>query len=423
MQKVNTVTVIGANGAVGSGVSGIFASFGNAKVYVVARSKEKADIAKQKATGAVKASSIAERIIPKTYDDLEECVKNSDLIFESVAEDIAIKKDIHSKIAKYAKEDSIIGTGTSGLSINELALCYREEIRKNFIGIHFFNPPYSLTLCELIPTKYNEDTFVKELKEYLSKKLIRNVIIVSDVPAFLGNRIGFKFMNLALQYAKEYQDDGGIDYIDAILGAYTGRNMAPIETVNFVGLDIHKAIVDNVYNSSSDKEFILPDYVNLLIKENKIGVKVNEGLYKKSDDNNLVYDIKTNSYREKRKYNFDFKEKAIKKFKKGKYKEGFNYIKNDDSKESNICMKFLLNYIVYAINLAREISENISDIDIAMATGFNWIPPLALVEVLGGKEEVIKLCNKYLNKDDYNKIFDGIGLSNYDYRSFIKAKD
>ena len=423
MKKIKKVTVIGANGAVGSGVSGIFASFGNAKVYAVARSKEKADIAKQKATGAVKASSIAERIIPKTYDDLEECIKNSDLIFESVAEDIEIKKDIHSKIAKYAKEDSIIGTGTSGLSINELALCYSEEIRKNFIGIHFFNPPYSLTLCELIPTKYNEDSFVKELKEYLSKKLIRNVIIVSDVPAFLGNRIGFKFMNLALQYAEKYQDDGGIDYIDAILGTYTGRNMAPIETVNFVGLDIHKAIVDNVYNSSSDKEFILPYYVNLLIKENKIGVKVNEGLYKKSDDNNLVYDIKTNSYREKRKYNFDFKEKAIKEFKKGKYKEGFNYIKNDDSKESNICMKFLLNYIVYAINLAREISENISDIDIAMATGFNWIPPLALVEVLGGKEEIIKLCNKYLDKNDYNKIFDGISSSNYDYRSFIKAKD
>ena len=91
--------------------------------------------------------------------------------------------------------------------------------------------------------------------------------------------------------------------------------------------------------------------------------------------------------------------------------------------ESKICIKFLLDYIVYAIRLASEISENISDADVAMATGFNWIPPLAIVEVLGGKEEVIKLCNKYLDKKDYDKIFSEISSSNYDYRSFIKAKD
>ena len=70
MREFKKVTVIGANGAVGSGVSGIFASFGGALVYVVARSKEKAEIAKTKASKSVKASSIEERIVPKTYDDL-----------------------------------------------------------------------------------------------------------------------------------------------------------------------------------------------------------------------------------------------------------------------------------------------------------------------------------------------------------------
>ncbi len=423
MREFKKVTVIGANGAVGSGVSGIFASFGGALVYVVARSKEKAEIAKTKASKSVKASSIEERIVPKTYDDLKFCIEESDLIFESVAENLEIKKEIHETIAKYAKEGTIIGTGTSGLSINELKECYPNYLKKTFFGIHFFNPPYSLTLCELIPTKDNNDKSTLELEEYLEKKLFRKVIKVKDVPAFLGNRIGFRFMNMALEYAYKYQDEGGIDYIDSILGPYTGRNMPPLATVDFVGLDIHKAIVDNIYESIKDDNFKLPEYVNDLVKENKIGLKVNEGLYKKSEDSNLVYDIKTNSYREIQKYNFNFKEKAIEEFKKANYKEGFNYIKNDTSSESKICLTFLLDYIVYAIELSKEISEKIEDADIAMVCGFNWLPPLSLIEVLGGKDEVIKLCCKYLEKKNYKKVFEEIISSKYDYRSFIRAKE
>lgn len=54
-------------------------------------------------------------------------------------------------------------------------------------------------------------------------------------------------MNEALQYAERYADNGGIDYVDALLGPFTGRTMPPITTADFTGLDVHKAIVDNIY--------------------------------------------------------------------------------------------------------------------------------------------------------------------------------
>ena len=103
-----------------------------------------------------------------------------------------------------------------------------------------------------------------ELKEYLSNKLIRTVVEVKDSPAFLGNRIGFQFINEALRYAERFKDNGGIDYIDAILGSFTGRSMAPLTTSNFVGLDVHKAIVDNIYEDTHDhahETFVLPEFV------------------------------------------------------------------------------------------------------------------------------------------------------------------
>ena len=72
--KINTVTVIGANGTLGIGVAGIFASFGNAKVYMISRSLEKSLNSIDKASKSVKANSIKENLIAKDYTNIEECV-------------------------------------------------------------------------------------------------------------------------------------------------------------------------------------------------------------------------------------------------------------------------------------------------------------------------------------------------------------
>lgn len=232
--KVNKVTVIGANGTLGIGVSSIFASFGNTKVYMVARSKEKAEKAIEKSAMSVKAYAICDNMIPKTYEDIGKCIEDSDLIIETIVEDYGKKEEIHKIINKYMKKDSIASTVTSGISINKISKCYDIENRKRFMGIHFFNPPYSLQLCELIPSDETDKNKINEVEEYLTKILNRKVIITNDEAAFLANRIGFQFINKAMQYAKKYKEEGGIDYIDTILGGFTGRNMSPLHTADFV---------------------------------------------------------------------------------------------------------------------------------------------------------------------------------------------
>ena len=104
---------------------------------------------------------------------------------------------------------------------------------------------------------------------------------------------GTVVMHEALQYAERYQDNGGIDYIDALLGPFTGRTMPPISTADFVGLDVHKAIVDNIYENTNDyvhEKFVLPAYAQKLIDEKKLGRKSGEGLYKliKNDSGGLI---------------------------------------------------------------------------------------------------------------------------------------
>ena len=311
---IKTVTVVGANGTMGTNVSAIFASFGGATVYMVSRDREKSNRAAVKAGKTVKADSIGNHLITADYSMLAECVNVSDLVFESAAEDLELKIELHTKIGKCLKKGAVACTGSSGLSITRLAECYPLEVRSQFFGVHMFNPPYQLTLCELTASPYSDMQMYGELKDYLTNTLYRTVAESKDLPAFLGNRIGFYFMNEALLYAEQYQDNGGVDFIDALLGPFTGRTMPPITTADFVGLDVHKAIVDNIYENTNDyvhEKFVLPGYVQKLIDQKKLGRKSGEGLYKlikndSGDKRMMVYDIKTGMYRDEIKYSFPF---------------------------------------------------------------------------------------------------------------------
>ncbi|MEG1407225.1 MAG: 3-hydroxyacyl-CoA dehydrogenase family protein, partial [Ruthenibacterium sp.] len=207
--NIKTVTIVGANGTMGRNVAAIFASFGDATVYMVSRTIEKSKLAIQKSCASVKADSIVRKMIPADYSMLKDCVEKSDLIFECVAENLAVKNEITKKIASYQRNHTICCTGTSGLSITALSMNFDEESRKNYLGVHLFNPPYSMTLCEVIPTEFTAVSLLTQMEQYLESTLHRTVVRVKDSPAFLGNRIGFQFINEALQYAEKYKDNGG----------------------------------------------------------------------------------------------------------------------------------------------------------------------------------------------------------------------
>lgn len=437
--QIETVTILGANGTMGRNIAAIFASFGRAEVYLVSRTMEKSIQAREKAYISVRAESVKERMMPKDYSDLKECVEKSDLIFEACAESWETKVEIHREIAGYMESsemtDKIICSGTSGLSITGLAELYPEKLRKNVIGMHFFNPPYNMTLCELTPTVYTDRSVFDYVLKYGKSVLFRTMVEVKDSPAFLGNRIGFQFINEALQMAEQYKYNGGIDYIDAILGPFTGRAMAPLVTADFVGLDVHKAIVDNLYKNTNDwahDTFFLPEFADRLIHDGKLGKKTGAGLYKTVlHDSGVkirqVYDIEHGYYREIMQYRFPFVEDMVEALKTGDYSCAFQILEENHSQEAVICCKFMLKYVLYSLTAAREVGYNIHSADDVMATGFNWCPPLAIVEAFGGAGKFIRLCQERLKGQqleavDLGELKETIESSRYDYRRFIKAK-
>lgn len=430
---IKTITVIGVTGTMGANIAGIFAAFGDAKVYCVGRDIEKVKKTIPRIVQSVKADAIAKNLIPVDFDSLEQCVADSDFVFESSKEDMKVKVEIALRVARVLKPHAISATGSSGLSITKIAECYSEELRNHFFGVHMFNPPYNLQLCELIKTKYSDEQMYQELKAYLRNVLHRTVVEVKDAPAFLGNRIGFQFINEALQYAEKYKANGGIDYIDAILGSFTGRNMAPLTTSDFVGLDVHKAIVDNIYENTCDyvhETFALPEFVHKLVAEGKLGRKSGSGLYQLVKyDNGLerqtVYDINTGMFRDVIPYAFSFAEKMKKCIAEGEYEKAFERLVNNNSQEAEICLSFLLKFIVYSLYATKEVGYKINAADDVMATGFNWCPPMAMYQALSTVADVSALIKERLPKIceqiDVDQLLAEVKPSKYDYRIYFKS--
>lgn len=430
MLNIKTVTILGANGNMGAQCAGIIAGFGESKVYMIARSIEKAQIGIEKAIDSIKSDSIKNQLIPKTFDDLEECIKFSDWIVEVIAEDLVSKHQINKLIAKYKKPGSIVSTVSSGLSVNELASDFSIEEQKYYFCTHFFNPPYKLLLCELI-SNHNSDIKIRDdLILYLESVLHRKVVITKDSPGFAGNRIGFQLLNEAAQYSEKFQSEGGIALIDYLLGGFTGRSMTPMTTIDLVGLDVHQAIVNNIFNLTQDNAhdtFEMPKYMEYLINNNHLGNKNGSGFYNKDNDQKLVFNIDKKIYEPIPKLNNYLIDQVKEYISNGEYEKAYKILIESNTSEANIIQHFFARYISYSLSLVGSVVNTKEDIDKVMAYGFNWLPPCALIDLIGGKNQTIELIEK--NKLLVPKIIlDQKNNENFytlqnvlDYRSFIKA--
>ena len=144
---------------------------------------------------------------------------------------------------------------------------------------------------EVIPGPDTDPAVVQHAVAILTKRLGRKVIVTKDLPAFVGNRVGFKVLNECAQLAGEH----GVAYIDYLIGPHTGRAMAPLATVDLVGWDVHKAIVDNVHAHCEDEArdaFAMPAYMSAGLDKGCLGDKTPErgGFYRRAGKEVFVLD-------------------------------------------------------------------------------------------------------------------------------------
>ena len=238
-------------------------------------------------------------IQPANYQQNLELLRGCDLVIEAIAERMDWKSGLYQKVAPYLGEQSIFASNTSGLSINKLAEAFPENMRHQFCGIHFFNPPRYMHLVELIPCTGTEASLLDHLEEFLVSTLGKGVVRAKDTPNFIANRIGVFSMLATKHHAKAF--NLGFDTVDALTGRYLGRpKSATFRTLDVVGLDVYAHVVntmrENLPEDPWHRHFELPDWFNYLVDQGALGQKAKRGIYQKIGKEIHVLDMHTKVY-------------------------------------------------------------------------------------------------------------------------------
>ena len=239
-------------------------------------------------------------IQPANYDQHLEQLRGCDLIIEAIAERMDWKSDLYRKVAPFVNERAIFASNTSGLSINQLAEAFPENLRHRFCGIHFFNPPRYMHLVELIPCASTEAPLLDQLETFLVSTLGKGVVRAKDTPNFIANRIGVFSMLATKHHAAAF--NLGFDTVDALTGRYLGRpKSATFRTLDVVGLDVFAHVVNTMRVNLTDdpwhKHFELPDWFAYLVDQGSLGQKTKRGIYQKIGKEIHVLDLHTRQYR------------------------------------------------------------------------------------------------------------------------------
>jgi 3-hydroxyacyl-CoA dehydrogenase len=145
-----------------------------------------------------------------------------------------------------------------------------------------------------------------------------------DTPAFAGNRVGFKVLNEVAQLAEQI----GPVLADRLVGPYTGRALTPLATIDLVGWDIHRAIVDNVYEKTRDEAHAtleLPAYMAKAMQRGVLGNKSGAGFFKRDGKTQLALDPASGDYRpvaEQKLPKLDYIERVAALHAVGRYADG-----------------------------------------------------------------------------------------------------
>ena len=283
---MKNIAVIGA-GTMGNGIAHTFAQKGF-KVCLIDISDKAIErgmntivsnldrmIAKGSITEADKKATI-ENII--TYTDVKDGVVNVDLVVEAATENINLKLNIFKELSEVCREDVILASNTSSISITQIAAVVKNPER--VIGMHFMNPVPIMKLVEIIRGYNTTDEVTKKIMK-LSVALGKTPTEVNDYPGFVANRILMPMINESIETL--YNGVAGVSEIDTVMKLGMAHPMGPLQLADFIGLDVCLSILNVMYDGFKNPKYApCPLLVNMVMA-GKLGVKSGEGFYDYSE--------------------------------------------------------------------------------------------------------------------------------------------
>lgn len=273
------VGVLGG-GRMGAGIAHAFLIAG-ARVHVVERDAAAAAAARERVEAALTRSAQRGMRIPDadtlTTGTDTDAFAEAGLVIEAVPEDRALKLDALARIEGAVRDEAVVASNTSSISIDALAASLRRPQR--FLGLHFFNPVPASALVEVVTGADTAPEVVTRATRWV-EAIGKTAVVVRDAPGFASSRLGVALGLEAIRMLEE--GVASARDIDTAMELGYRHPMGPLRTTDVVGLDVRLGIAEELERAYGAR-FTPPALLRDLVAQGHLGRKTGRGFYEWSE--------------------------------------------------------------------------------------------------------------------------------------------
>ncbi|MFT3699636.1 MAG: 3-hydroxybutyryl-CoA dehydrogenase [Kofleriaceae bacterium] len=205
-----------------------------------------------------------------THRDLVDC----DVVVEAAPEKEEIKLAIFKSLGEVCKDEAILASNTSSISITKIAAASGRPDR--VIGMHFMNPVPLMKLVEIVRGLPTSDS-TNETVTHLAQRFGKTTIGARDIPGFIVNRMLIPLLNEACYGL--YEGLGTASDIDTGVRLGLNHPMGPLELADLIGLDTCLAIAEVLHRELGDDKYRPCPLLRQYVAAGWLGKKVGRGFY------------------------------------------------------------------------------------------------------------------------------------------------